>query len=277
MKKIRIVVVFFAGFALLYSLFWTIYLKAFNINDKIVDAVNVPISANIFSFIIIFASSLLWFIYELKLREESKTSLIIFLLHLAYAIIFTVDLIRILKSDVSAESKDYSLSIILTSGLWVVASVVPLFIHLVASIEMGGHDNVEEPTNIFGFFYTIIGFCYIVFILILNCLNPLYCELVFVLGENGLLYTLIIISYILVAGLRFNSVILNILNIVLNLTFSIWLIVLVCRYDQNIHKYLCSLNLFITLPMLVLSVFILKRYIQYDRFYKGRTKNFLKD
>lgn len=277
MKKIRIVVVFFAGFALLYSLFWTIYLKAFNINDKLIDPVSVPIASNIFTFLIVFIPTFAWFIYELKLREESKTSFVIFIIHLAYAIIFLINLITILKSNIDIDSRNYSLAILLTSGSWVVISVIPLFIHLVASVEMGGHDNVDEPTNIFGFFYTIIGFCYIAFILILNWLNPPFVEEVFVLKENGLLYTLIILSYILVAGLRFNSVTLNILNITLNLIFTIWLIVIVCKYDENIHRYLCSLNLLITIPMLVLSVFILKRYIEYDRFYKGRTKNFLKD
>ena len=277
MKKIRIVVLFFSGFSFLYSIFWLIFLKCFNINDLLVDKINIPLSANALITSFVFIVTLIWYIYELKVREESISSFIIFIIYLAYSIIFLIDMINIYNKDLLIDSKNYLFDFTLTSGVWIIISLVMVFLHFIASVEMNGHDNVDEPTNIFGFVYTIIGFCYIAFILILNVVNSYYIEDVYVLRENGLLYTLVILSYILVAGLRFNSILLNILNIILNFIFTIWFMVVTFTYNENVCKYLCSMNVFLVLPMFVLSIFILIHYINYDRFYKGRTKNFLND
>ena len=282
MKKLRIVVLSLSAFSLFYSLFWYIYSLVFNNSsaDKFFLNIKLPISANIFTILFMFSCVLIWFIYQRKVREESVSNFIMFCLYLAYLILFIVGIVKISKME-DGLWKEYSYAVAVTSGFFLVVSIIPVFLHFVASICTGGYDNVEDPYNIYGFIYTIIGLCYIPFFLFLGLLGSKY-KLspfidVFVLNDNGLIYTFIMLTFILCAGLRFNMVVIDILNIIMEFSFIIWWIVIIANYKAGTYVYLSIVNIIMTVPLFVLSIFILHHYIFYDRFYKGQTKNFLKD
>lgn len=289
MKKIRMFMLSLASFSVFYSIFWYIFSLVYDHSKEhqydggttsFMAGVKIPFAANIITIVIMFALVLIWYIYHKKDRTESVSNFIIFIICAIYLAFFIKGIADIFDGDAIWFSNwgDYSLAILLTSGFPLAVLVVPAFLHLIASFYTGGFDNVGEPYNIYGFIFTSIGVCYIPFFLIINFTNNKALLLdVFALNENGLIYTLIILTFVLCAGLRFNAITINIINIVMNFGFIISWIVIMAIHSDSAYIYLCSLNLIMAIPQAVLSIFILKHYIQVDRFYKGQTKNFLND
>ena len=283
MKKLRIVILSLSTFSLFYSVFWYIYAAIYNNKNSginFLSSVKKPFSTNIFTILFLFLCILAWYIYQRKVRLESVSNFIIFMLLLVYVILFIIGLANISNMEKNIW-REYSYAITISSNFWLVISFIPALLHFIASICTGGYDNVGEPYNIYGFIYTIIGLCYIPCILAFGLLgrfnqfSPLYEVYDFL--DNGLIYTFVILTFILCAGLRFNMVVIDILNIIFEFAFVIWWIVIITSYNDVTYRYLCSLNLIMAIPLFVLSIFILHHYICYDRFYKGQTKNFLDD
>ena len=287
MKKLRLVILSLSSFSLICSTFFYIalfiYNKTNNLNETITNDVKIPIASNYFIFLSFFLIVLVWYIYHKKDRAESITNGLMLLIHLIYSIVFAFGLKEILGLENFNLVKDtlwYSFSIILllAPGMWIVISIIPTALHFIASIQTGGYDNVPEPDNIYGFMFTIIGICYILTMISISLTvqNDLFTS-IFELYENGLIISLCILTFILCSGLRFNSAILDSFNILMQLTFTIsWIVIPFYNSEYTrFQKYLCLYHLLMVTPMFVLSIFILKHYIQIDRFYKSRTSIFL--
>ena len=288
MKKIRLAVLLLMSFSLFCSLFWNlfflIYDSYFKYSHKFISSLDIPLSGNIIIIAIMFALVLVWYLYHKKDRAESITNIIIFLVYLVYLALFINGGFK-LKNDYTLEKeigdvwKYYSYVNYVSTGSMLAVSIIPVSLHLFASLGTGGYDNVSEPDNMYGFIYTTLGLCYILVLLLMGCTEK--CELTdaYALNQNGLIYTIIFLTFILCAGLRFNSVVLDIFNIVMNFIFIISWIVIICITKENtlIYFYLYSYNLVFIIPMFVLSFYILIHYIKIDRFYKGNTRNFLND
>ena len=285
MKKLRMVILSFSAFSLFYSIFFNLVCLSVNNkygnNNDFINDICRPIASNVFVLLVMFAIILIWYIYHKKDRPESVTNFIIFLMFIIYLALFINGFYKLDKfygfNDIH-DSSLYANVLHIIPGMWMALGIFPAFLHFIASIYTGGFDNAEEPYNIYGFVYTIIGFCYIPSFIIAGLVGS-GCELdLYILGKYGLIYTFIILTFILCAGLRFNAVTLNIINIVMNSGFVIaWFVIMVTLKGDgaSIYALLCSLNLIMCIPQAVLSVLILRRYILVDRFYKGRTKNFL--
>lgn len=298
MKKLRLVILSFAIFSLFINMFLhlaiVIYDKSYeSISTGYVplkDAIEVPFSANIFVSFFMFIVVLIWYLYHRKDRAESITNFLIMILYIAYGIIYVICAFRLNSSFMNTEKyvgyqsnndvwKYYSLAIFITSGMWLIISIIPVILHFIASVCTGGFDNVPEPDNIYGFMFTLIGICYLLTLLVLGLIGEHEFSQILALNENGLIYTFIVLTFILCAGLKFNFVVLDIFNIVVHFIYiNVWIgIMIINTHYYAIHRYLAFYNLIFLIPMAVLSIFILKHFIQIDRFYKGRTKNFLND
>ena len=288
MKKLRMVILSLSAFSLFYTLFWLLYTVVYDNSDykvmynkgALLSNLKMPFATNVFVVIFMFAITLIWYIYHKKDRPESISNAAIFILYLVYLGLYIFGLVDIYtKGNIFTNMYDsQSFTISITSGAGLAVATFPILMHLIASVYTGGFDNTDEPYNIYGFVYTTIGFCYILFFVIITFAHPwnVICD-VFALTENGLIYTLIILTFMLCVGLRFNAVTIDVINIILNFGFVISWIVIIAIHKDGVYKYLCMLNLIMCIPLAVLSIFILKRYIQVDRFYKGRTKNFLNE
>ena len=173
----------------------------------------------------------------------------------------------------------FSLTILIAPGAWNIFALIPLLFHFIASVSTNGYDNVPEPDNIYAFMYTLIGICYLGTLILLNfTVHSSVFSAMFALNENGLIMTIMILTFILCAGLRFNSVVLNFFNIIMNFAFIIvWLIILFYNAYETLYSFMSLYHFIFIIPMAILSIFILIHYIKVDRFYKGRTKNFLKE
>ena len=285
MKKLRMVILSLSAYSLFVSIFWLLYALVFNnsdygnslIDNSLLNNLKIPFATNSLVILFMFGITLGWYIYHKKDRPESVTNAIIFILYLIYLGLYIFGIVDICKNaDLSSMCGSQSLIISITSGTGLALASFPTLMHLIASVYTGGFDNTDEPYNIYAFVYTIIGFCYITFFLTVTFIDTWYIFIdVFALNENGLIYTLIILTFILCAGLRFNAVTINIINITLTSGFVISWIIIIIIHNDVLYRFLCTFNLLMCIPLAVLSVFILKRYIQVDRFYKGRTKNFL--
>ena len=291
MKKIRLVILSLVTFSLFstafFYLFFLIYANKYNYNNDFFKRLEITISSNIITTLIMFLIVLLWYLYHIKDRKESYTSgilLVIFIIYLALFIngYFKIDKNNFIGSD-GFIFKSFSFIIYYVSGIWLIVSLIPIALHLIASICTGGFDNVGEPDNIYGFIFTILGLCFIITLIAIALVDTYYGDTlvsnVYSIEENGLVYSLIVLTFILCAGLRFNHIILNIINTVMNFTFVIWWICIMFSYknDVLVCSYLALYNLIVLIPMFVLSIFIFKHYIQVDRFYKSRTKLYYKD
>ena len=298
MKKLRLVILFFAAFSLFINLFLHIAVLVYDNSYKttqvgyasLKDAIEVPFSANIFVTLVIFILVLIWYIYHRKDRAESITNFLIMMLYIAYAIIYVICAFRLNSSFMNIEKavgytynndvwKYYSLAIFITSGMWLIISIIPVILHFIASVCTGGFDNVPEPDNIYGFMFTLIGICYLLTLLVLGLMGEYEFAQILSLNENGLIYTFIVLTFILCAGLKFNFVVLDIFNIAVHSIYIIaWIVIIAINgHYYGIHRYLSIYNLLFLIPMAVLSVFILRHFLLVDRFYKGRTKNFLNE
>jgi len=287
MKKLRLVILSFSAFSLFCSIFFNlafiIYDKTHNLNNSLINSIKIPIASNIFVFIVMFVIILLWYLYHRKDRAESITNGLVLLMYLAYATIFVFGLIKNINLyNTLGENElavDFSMVILLAPGAWYVIGLIPVLFHFIASVSTNGFDNVSEPDNIYGFMYTTIGSCYLLTLILINfTVNNKPLTTMFTLGVNGLVMTITILTFILCAGLRFSSVGLNVFNIVMNNAFLVvWFIIPIYnKYDATL-VYLSMYHLIFIIPMFVLSFFILIHYLKIDRFYKGRTKNFLKE
>lgn len=288
MRKIRLAVLLLISFSLFCSIFWNIFFliydSYFKYSHKFISSLEIPLSGNIIIIAIMFTIVLIWYIYHKKDRAESITNFLILAMYLIYLVFFVLGFFKLknaftIDKEIGDIWKYYSYANYVSTGVMLVISIIPLLLHFAVSVATGGYDNVSEPDNIYGFIYTTIGLCYIPMILLLGCAEK--CELtdVYALNQNGLIYTFIFLTFILCAGLRFNSVVLDFLNIVMNFIFIVSWIVIICITKTNklIYFYLYSFNLIIIIPMFVLSFYILIHYVKIDRFYKGNTKNFLND
>ncbi len=283
MKKLRIVVLSLSAFSLFYSFYWLIYGAIYKskMGISFSKSINSPIASNIFVILFMFLIVLAWFIYQLKIRTESISNGIMLIVFLVYLGLFILGVFQVYNDmSITDEFKEYSFAILVSEGFWLAISAIPVLLHFIASVSTGGYDNVSEPYNLYGFLYTIIGFGYIPCILFFGLIASRYKSTplldVFALNDNGLIYTFVILSFILCAGLKFNLITINIINNIFYFTFIIWWIVIMSRYN-TINAYLCSLNLIMVIPMFVLSIFTFYYFMKVDRFYKGQTKNFLND
>lgn len=301
MKKIRIVILSITAFSLFCSLFfnlsYVIYDKVYECDNVLINSVNRTISSHCLTFIILFLVTLGWYLYHKKDRPESVTNFMILLLYIAYSVSFVFDIIDLVKTykEVVPTSGtpemlskyltyeicyNFSLVILAAPGVWIIVLIIPAFFHFVASVCTGGFDNVPEPDNIYGFMYTVIGICYIVTFIMIGFITSIEdFTIMFALNDNGLIMTVIILSFILCAGLRFNSIVLNIFNIVANQVFIfVWLVILIYNTGYGwVERYHSIYHFVFIIPMSVLAVFILIHYLRIDRFYKGRTKNFINE
>ena len=292
MKKLRLVVLSFSAFSLFCSVFFNLaYIiyenKYVTYKGDPLNLIKILFASNPIVFIVMFAIVLIWYIYHRKDRAESITNGLVLLMYVAYAVFFVLAILKLY--DIwgpnlrGKEPYDYdaaasfSLAILLAPGAWNIIALIPLLSHFIASVSTNGYDNVSEPDNIYAFMYTTIGICYLGTLLLLNfTAHSRIFSAMFALNENGLIMTIMILTFILCAGLRFNSVVLNIFNIVMNFAFIIiWLVILIYNAYETLYVYMSLYHFIFIIPMAVLSIFILIHYIKVDRFYKGRTKNFL--
>ena len=288
MKKIRLAVLSLMAFSLFCSIFWNIYFliydNCFSYNHKFISSLEIPLSSNIITIIVMSIIVVIWYIYHKKNRAESITNFLIFVLYSAYLVFFILGFLHLKEAFTTSKEigdvwKHYSYANYVSTGMMLAISFIPVLLHFIASICTGGFDNVGEPDNMFAFIYTTIGLCYIPTIIALGVAGPCEIPNAFGLEGNGLIYTIIFLTFILCAGLRFNSAVLDIFNIVMNFIFIVWWIVIICitKESKGLYFYLYSFNLIMIIPMFVLSFFIYNHYIKIDRFYKGRTKNFLNE
>ncbi|MBP5445283.1 MAG: hypothetical protein J6Y28_03840 [Acholeplasmatales bacterium] len=288
MKKLRIVILSLSVFSLFCSAFFNlgyiIHDKTENMNNTLINSIKIPFGSNFFLFLVMFIIVLVWYLYHLKNRAESITNGIMLLLFLAYIVIGLIglkELIDLTKTEGVRDSVwfNYSLAILIAPGMWNIINFIPVLLHFIASVQTGGYDNVGEPDNPFGFMFTIIGLCYLITLITIGLAmhNDLFIG-VFALYENGLITSLIMLVFILCAGLRFNSAILDAFNILMQFIFVIsWIVIPLYNRDYlTVQKYFCIYHIVFVIPMFILSIFIFKHYIEIDRFYKSRTGVFLK-
>ena len=194
MRKLRMVIMSLAAFSLFYTVFWylfsVIYDHKYESSIGFLKNVKLPLAANIFIILLMFAITLVWYLYHKKDRTESVSNFAILAIYVIYLVLYIVGIVDIYHrtGGWGSEWNGFASGILLTSGICLVIAVVPLFMHFIASIYTGGFDNVGEPYNIYGFVYTTIGLCYIPFFLIINFTNQNSLLLkVFALNENGLM------------------------------------------------------------------------------------------
>lgn len=287
MKKLRLVILSFTAFSLFCSLFfnlaYVIYDKENKLNNELINSIKRPLAGNLITFIVIFAIVLIWYLYHRKDRAESITNGLVFLMYLVYLVFFIFTALDYYKlyqgSGYNQLWFSFSLIIFITPGMWLLVSIIPLFLHFIASVSTNGYDNVPEPDNIYGFMFTISGICYLATMIVVGVLGGNnITPSIFAFKENGLVMVFIVLTFILCAGLRFNFVILDIFNIVMHFAFIIiWFVIMLYNKYSGTQTYLAMYHFIFLIPMFVLSFFILNHFIKVDRFYKGITKNFLKD
>ena len=302
MKKIRIVVLYMSAFSLFVSAFfnlaYVIFDKAYKLNNSLINSLVTPFASSFFVFLVMFIITLIWYLYHRKDRAESLTNGLILLMYLIYLAFFIVGVNKLnnIFNDRSTYNElykfglilgesnkniwfDFSIIILVIPGMWNVISVFPLALHFLVSIMTNGYDNVPEPDNIYGFMYTIIGICYLVTMLIVGSIaSDSYITSIFAFLENGLIMTITTLTFILCAGLRFNSVVLDIFNIFMDFIIVIvWIVIMCINNYSGAQLYLITYHLLFNTSLFVLSFFVLNHYILVDRFYKGITKNFLKE
>ena len=236
MKKLRLVVLSLSVFSLFTSAFFNlayiIFDKTYKMNNELINAIKIPFASNFFLFLVMTLITIAWYIFHIKDRNESITSGLVLLMYLIYLVLFIFAAIKLhdIYKDISTYSQTYnldkyvsgnpdvwfslSLVILVTPGMWNLISVIPLLLHFTASVATNGYDNVPEPDNIYGFLFTIIGLCYLGAMVITGfaCYDSVTASM-FAFKENGLIMTIITLTFILCAGLRFNSVILDVLGI----------------------------------------------------------------
>lgn len=302
MKKLRLVIlslsVFFLFASAFFNLAYIIIDKTYKMNNELINAIRIPFASNFFVFLVMMLITLAWYLFHLKDRNESVTSGLVYLMYLVYLAFFIFACIKLnnIYQDVNIYNNEYhfenyisgnpdiwfgmSLIILIVPGMWNIISVIPLTLHFIASVATNGYDNVPEPDNIYGFMFTVIGLCYLGAMVVTGfaCQDSITASM-FAFQENGLIMTIITLTFILCAGLRFNSIILDVFNIVMNFIFIIvWIIILCINKDYtSVHIYYGMYHLIFIIPMFILSFFILNHFVKIDRFYKGRTKNFINE
>ena len=290
MKKLRIVILSLSVFSLFCSLFFNlsyiIYDSTNKLNNSLIKLIEMPISSNIFTFVIMSAIIIIWYIYHRKDRAESITNGLVLLMYLVYLTFAIVDAIKLYElplrsanDELSMLAYDFSMAIFVAPATWIVISIIPVLLHFIASVCTGGYDNVSEPDNIYGFMFTIIGFCYLITMLFVGFATktPVFTR-IYALNENGLIMTVTILTFILCAGFRFNHVVLDVFNIFMHLLFIIvWFIILIHNKYSATQTYLAMYHFIMIIPLFVLSFFVLNHFVKIDRFYKGSTKNFLNE
>lgn len=301
MKKLRLVILSLSIFSVFTSAFFNLaYIvidNTYNMNNELINAIRIPFASNFFTFLVMMLITLAWYLFHIKDRNESITSGLVLLMYLVYLVFFILACVKLYEiyQDISTYNENYhfekyldspniwyslSLIILVTPGMWNLISLIPLLLHFIASVATNGYDNVPEPDNIYGFMFTTIGLCYIGAMVVTGfaCKDSITAAM-FAFKENGLIMTIITLTFILCAGLRFNSVILDVFNIVMNFIFIItWIVILsINKTYTAIHIYYGMYHLIFIIPMFILSFFILKHYVLVDRFYKGITKNFINE
>lgn len=284
MKKLRIVILSLMTFSLFCSLFFSYFNLYYDIvnnyNGEFLKKLDITIAANPIVYVVMFVVVLLWYVYHREDRNESITNGLILLMYLVYLALFIFSYITVEGPSHNHEKYIVSSYIVfMVPGFWLIISIIPVTLHFIASVKTGGYDNVGEPDNMFAFMATLIGLTYIITLILTVFITYFYDSdsvilQVYSLDENGLVYTLIIVSFILCAGFRYNYNWVNLLNISMNFTFTIWWIVLVAKYN-GVQRLLATYNLIFIIPLFVLSIFIFIHYLNYDRFYKSRTKLYL--
>lgn len=302
MKKLRLVILSLSIFSLFTSAFFNLAIrimdKTYKMNNELINAVKIPFASNFFVFLVMMLITIAWYVFHIKDRNESITSGLVYLMYLVYLVFFIFACVKLydIYQNIGSYNEKYhlenyisnnpdvwlgmSIILLVVPGMWNLISVIPLTLHFIASVATNGYDNVPEPDNIYGFMFTTIGLCYLGAMVVTGfaCKDSITATM-FAFKSNGLIMTITTLTFILCAGLRFNSIILDVFNIVMNFIFIIvWIIILsINKSYTSIHIYYGMYHLIFIIPMFVLSFFILKQYVLVDRFYKGITKNFLKE